>query len=140
MYLVVVGAELLIGSNWECFRRPHRVPVEPGGMQAMVYTATSPCCCKGGGSKQQTGLQFLSLPQGIDKVLISMGPLSLPCGRDKNWNPVCCFDPPFYNNRPHYTTFPHRYGNLQNPEGVLMGFETGILKSLHQTPNRSKRI
>ena len=31
----------------------------------------------GGGSKQQTGLQFVSLPACNDKVLISMGPLSL---------------------------------------------------------------
>ena len=80
-------------------------------------------CCKGGGSKTQTGLHFLSLPQGRDKVLISMGPLSLPRGRDKNWSPVCCFHPPpVYNNRPHYR-------NLQNPEGVLMGFERACLES-----------
>ena len=48
----------------------------------------------GGGSKQQTGLQFWSLPVGRDKVLIPTRPLSLPVARDQNWSPVCCFDPP----------------------------------------------
>ena len=33
---------MLFRSNWECFRRPHRVPVEFRGMQAMVYTASPP--------------------------------------------------------------------------------------------------
>ena len=48
----------------------------------------------GGGVKTTDGLQFLSLPTGGDKVLISTGPLSLPAARDKNWSPVRCFDPP----------------------------------------------
>ena len=51
-------------------------------------------CCKGGGSKLQMGLQSLSLPADRDKVLISMGHLSLPVGKDKNWSLVCYFDPP----------------------------------------------
>ena len=36
-----------------------------------------------GGSKQQTGLQFLSLAAGTGKRPIEIRTLSLPCGRDK---------------------------------------------------------
>ena len=62
-------------------------------------------CCKGGGSKQQTGLHLLSLPQGRDKVLISMGSLPVPAARDKKWSPVCCLEPPLYNDHPAYAAF-----------------------------------
>ena len=50
-------------------------------------------CCKGGG-KQQTGLQFWFLATGRGKGPVEIRTLSLPTGRDQNWSPVCCFDPP----------------------------------------------
>ena len=47
-----------------------------------------------GGSTQQAGLQFLSLPQGRDKGPIQIRTLSLPCGRDKTGAPSVVLTPP----------------------------------------------
>ena len=53
----------------------------------------------GGGSKQQTGLQFVSLPACNDKVLISMGPLSLATLPAGSGAPsVVLTPPPFTTN------------------------------------------
>ena len=67
-------------------------------------------CCKGGGSKQQTGLQLLSLAAGGDKGPVEIGALSHPAGRNKNCSRVCCFDtpPPLprYNSTLHHVSIP----------------------------------
>ena len=37
----------------------------------------------------------------INEILISTGPLSLPAAKDKNWSPVCCFDPLLQQQQPN---------------------------------------
>ena len=83
-------------------------------------------CRKGGGSKQQTGLQFLSLAAGRDKGPVEFRTLCLPVGRDKSWSPVCCFDPPpLLTTTAHITPrFHPRYGNPRHVEG-FHGFWKG---------------
>ena len=60
-----------------------------------------------GGSTQQAGLQFLSLPQGRDKGPIQIRTLSLPCGRDKTGAPSVVLTPPPCTTTTQPTHFYH---------------------------------
>ena len=115
---------MLFKSNWECFWRHIgcRWNLEDAshGLHSISTMIEMRCRLGGrckGGSKQQTGLQFLSLAAGRDKGPVEIRTLSLPAGRDKNWSSSVALTT-LFTTTAHITPRVHpRHANLRNVEG-----------------------